>query len=83
LLSFAAIVYVLIGAGVLYFFARDASPPTEWVVLRLAVDRGQLVRGDTVTVRVALLADYELTIDDVAVGLVEQTLFAPATTGDR
>ncbi len=64
MLSFAAIVYVLIGAGLLYFFAHDASPPSNRVVLRLAVDKAQLVRGDTVTVRVELLADYELTTGD-------------------
>jgi hypothetical protein len=77
LLSLTAIVYMVVGAGVVYFFARDTSPPSERVVLRLAVDKGRLVRGDTVTVRVELLADYELTIDEVAVGLVEQI---PPTT---
>jgi hypothetical protein len=42
---------------------------------------GQLVRGDTVTVRVELLADYEQTIDDIAMGLVEQTLPSARRTG--
>jgi hypothetical protein len=72
LLSVATIVYILIGAGLTYFFVHDRSP-SEPVVLRLAVDKGQLVRGDTITLRVELLADYELTIDDIAMGLVEQT----------
>jgi hypothetical protein len=81
LLSLAAIMYVLVGAGLTYFFAHNASPPSEWVVLRLAVDTDQLVRGATITVRVELLADYELTIDDVAAGLVEQSQPAARRAG--
>jgi Protein of unknown function (DUF3592) len=70
-LTVGTVIYALGGVWLAWFIARGDRAAPDPIALRLAFDQPKLIRAGTVTARVELLADYELTIDDVALGFLE------------